>query len=105
MVRSAVNSDGSVSDSAADGTLVVSGGCLALAQEDGTELTIVWPDELTTWDPRDGRVTLDRRFGDRFVGELGQNVRLGGAVADSNRGIDWVVAPASTCPSSLLLAG
>ncbi|MDW3176508.1 MAG: hypothetical protein R8J94_03865 [Acidimicrobiia bacterium] len=89
----------------AHGTLVLSGGCLALEQIDGALMTIVWRDGAAVWDEGLEQVTMSRFGGDDFEASVGDSIELGGGEASSSRGFDYAVRPADDCPDLLWVTG
>lgn len=86
------------------GTLVLSGGCLAL-EGNGLLWTVVWPDGTTVWDEELEQVTMSRNGRDDFEASVGESIELGGGEASSSRGFDYAVRPADECPDLLWITG
>ena len=87
------------------GTLVLSGGCLAL-DEPGSELaTIVWPEGRVTWDAQTDTVTMTSPGLTPLVATIGEQVSISGSRTSSTSGFDWATRPADGCPTTYLVTG
>lgn len=97
-----VSPRGGSDDASLAGTISLTGNCLLLEDESGTEVTLVWPADRTHWDATSRTLKFRNDEGDTVTVGDGNAVALGGSGDEGTptewrARMDWVAQPDAEC--------
>ncbi len=85
-----------------EGAVSLTGRCLTVDGPEG-EMTLLWPEDRTSWEPEAQAVEFVTGDGETVIVRDGEHVVLTGAAVDGSSGqewasgMDWVSRPAEEC--------